>query len=184
MKIKRLLSIILLFIILIIQTSLVSATSVYDYKNSNKETPYIDTSHMERVGYWTTEKYWTTEEYTVEQSYKNWIWTETRYPIHISGNESYREAARETIYNMFSNYNIKEYDVDDVSVIGDGGGQRDQLIYMRLGIQVESKKNITKTRRVQKERQVKRYRWEYKTTGFTLTWVAMVVAEAVADQHI
>ncbi|NFI08716.1 hypothetical protein FDF97_16100 [Clostridium botulinum] len=167
MKIKRSLSIILLFIILIIQTSLVSAASVYDYKNSNKQTPYIDTSHMERVGYWTTEKYWTTEEYTVKEFYKDWIWTETRYPIHISGNKSYKEEAKEKIYSIFSSYNFEAYDVKDVSVIGDGGGQRDQLIYMRLGIQVKKGKSIKKTRRVQKERLVKRYRWEYKTTGFT-----------------
>ncbi len=184
MKMKRSLSIILLFIILIIQTSLVSAASVYDYKNSNKQTPYIDTSHMERVGYWTTEKYWTTEEYTVSVREFNWIWTETRYPIHISGNKSYAEEALPQIRRVFSNYNFKKYNVTDVSVIGDGGGQRDQLIYMRLGIQVESKKNITKTRRVQKERQVKRYRWEYKTTGFSLIWVVMVVVEAAVDQHI
>ncbi|MCC5439225.1 hypothetical protein [Clostridium botulinum] len=167
MKRNRLLSIILSFIILIIQSSFVSAASVYDYKNSNKQPPYIDTSHMERVGYWTTEKYWTTEEYTVSVSGFNWIWTETRYPIHISGNKSYAEEALPQIRSIFSNYNFTKYDVTDISVIGDAGGQRDQLIYMRLGIQVESKKNITKTRRVQKERQVKRYRWEYKTTGFT-----------------
>ncbi len=55
MKKANLLTIIFILVILISKLSFVSAASVYDYKNSNKETPYIDTSHMERVGYWTTE---------------------------------------------------------------------------------------------------------------------------------
>ncbi|AXG90339.1 hypothetical protein EXN65_06130 [Clostridium botulinum] len=164
MKGNRLLSIILSFIILIIQSSLVSAASVYDYKNSNKQPPYIDTSHMERVGYWTTEKYWTTENYTVEDYTVKWLYSDV-IAVPINPNKSFTDSAREQVGNQFAGYNIVQEKTVNHSPAPDSSGGPHE--YLQYAVLVKIKTTTKKTRRVQKERQVKRYRWEYKTTGFT-----------------